>query len=152
VNKPSFIIYIEIINCSLCDLCELLNKLNVSYSGAEFCIYRLFSRITHRFGSFKKKFATTQILIHTSLPSIRTNAPPLCDLCGLCGGKRLGHCFPTRKGHLNSCESSYIGMLEGNKKSTPPPVFPPLPPPLWWKTARTLFPNEKGASEDLLFL
>jgi hypothetical protein len=75
--------------------------------------------------------------------------PPLCDLCGLCGGKRLGRCSSTRKGRLNSRESSYIGMLEGNKKS-PPPRFPPLPPPLWWKTARTLFPNEKGGSEILL--
>jgi hypothetical protein len=52
--------------------------------------------------------------------------PPLCDLCGLCGGKRLGLRFLTRKGHLNSRESSYIGMLEGNNPpssfSTPSPA------------------------------
>jgi hypothetical protein len=53
--------------------------------------------------------------------------PPLCDLCGLCGGKRLGRCFSTRKGHLNSYESSYIGMLEGNKKSPPSSFSTPSP-------------------------
>jgi hypothetical protein len=132
----------------LCDLCGLLSNLHVSYLRSDSCIYRLFSCITHRFSSFFLKklqqLRSSSTLLYQALEPM----PPLCDLCGLCGGKRLGRRFLTRKGHLNSCESSYIGMLEGNKKS-PPPRFPPLSPPLWSKTARTSFPNEKGASEQL---
>jgi predicted transcriptional regulator len=43
--------------------------------------------------------------------------PPLCDLCGLCGGKRLGRRFLTTKGHLNSYKFTYMGMFEEKKKS-----------------------------------